>query len=366
MSADRATEVSAKLARLRDRMAEQQIDAAHLQTIANTAWITAGGSLYINEGTDSAASSIVVTPDHAYVLTDTIESPRLRAEEHLEDMGFEFTIEPWYARGAWLNQFLAGKRAGSDAGSAGADIEPVLCDLRTHLQAEEVARLRDVAALASHAVDTAIRAVRPGMTEYEAAGHIAAAARAAGGTAIVNLVASDERVAQFRHPLPTSKPIERYAMLVLCMRRQGLIAAVTRLIHFGALPSDLRERALAVAQVDARVILGTQAGKTMGDMFALARQSYSDVGFADAIEQHHQGGSIAYKPREILMQPDNPTSIDINQAFAWNPSVRGVKSEDTILLGPDGPEVITTTPGWPTWDITVGDQTLARPAILEM
>jgi antitoxin VapB len=365
MVTDRATEVTAKLARLRERMSERQIDVMHLQTIANIAWITAGGSLYINEGTDIAASSIVVTPDHAYVLTDTIESPRLRAEEHLEDLGFEFAIEPWYARGAWLSQFSTGKRIGNDAG-AGADMELVLCDLRTHLQDEEVARMRDVGALATHAVDTAIRAVRPGMTEYEAAGHIAAAARAAGGTAIVNLVASDERIAQFRHPLPTNKPIERYAMLVLCMRRQGLIAAVTRLIHFGALPSELREKALAVAQVDARVILGTQAGKTMGEMFALARQSYGDVGFPDAIEQHHQGGSIGYKPREILMQPDNPTSIDIHQAFAWNPSVRGVKSEDTILLGPDGPEVITTTPGWPTWDITVGDQTLARPAILEI
>jgi Xaa-Pro aminopeptidase len=366
MSADRAAEISAKLARLRQVMADQQIDVAHLQTIANIAWITAGGALYINEGTDIAASSIVVTADRAIVLTDTIEDPRLRAEEQLEDLGFEFIAEPWFARGGWLQGFSTGQRVGSDSGPSDVDLEPIVCDLRTHLQAEEVARLREVAALASHAVDVAIRAVRPGMTEYEAAGHIAAASRAAGGTAIVNLVASDERIAQFRHPLPTSKPIERYVMLVLCMRRQGLIAAVTRLVHFGALPTELREKALAVAQVDARMILGTQAGKSMGDMFALARQSYSDIGFPDAIEHHHQGGSIAYKPREILAQPGDPTPIDINQAFAWNPSVRGVKSEDTIVLGPDGPEVITTTPGWPTWDITIGDQTISRPAILEV
>ncbi len=366
MSAERAAEVATKLARLRARMAEQQIDVAHLQTIANTAWITAGGGLYINEGTDRAQSSIIVTPDRAIVLTDTIEAPRLRAEEHLEELGFEFASEPWYATGPRLQGFSAGRRVGGDSGSSDVDLGSTLLDLRTHLQNEEVTRLREVGALASHALDVAIRAVRPGMTEYEAAGQIAAASRAAGGTAIVNLVASDERISQFRHPLPTDKPIERYAMLVLCMRRQGLIAAVTRLVHFGALPTELREKAMAVAQVDARMILGTQAGKTMGDMFALARQSYGEVGFPDAIEQHHQGGSIAYMPREILAQPGDPTSIDVHQAFAWNPSVRGVKSEDTIVLGPDGPEVITTTPGWPTWDIAVGDQTLARPAILEV
>ncbi len=52
-------------------------------------------------------------------------------------------------------------------------------------------------------------------------------------------------------------------MLVLCLRFHGLIAATTRLIHFGALPDDLEKRARAVAAVDARMIQGTQAGRTL-------------------------------------------------------------------------------------------------------
>ncbi|PJF33090.1 MAG: peptidase M24, partial [Candidatus Thermofonsia Clade 1 bacterium] len=83
-----------------------------------------------------------------------------------------------------------------------------------------------------------------------------------GGVPIVVLVASDERVASYRHPLPTDKPIERYAMLVLCFRKDGLVISLTRLVHFGAMPDELRRKAEACARVDARLILGTQAGRT--------------------------------------------------------------------------------------------------------
>jgi len=44
--------------------------------------------------------------------------------------------------------------------------------------------------------------------------------------------------------------------------------------------------------------------------------------------------------------------------------VRGVKSEDTILLTADGPEVLTAMPEWPMWDVTLDDQRWQRPAIL--
>ena len=71
-------------------------------------------------------------------------------------------------------------------------------------------------------------------------------------------------------------------------------------------------------------------------------------------------------PRERIAYPDDPTPIELNQAFAWNPSVRGVKSEDTILLGADGPEVLTEIVGWPVWKITVNGESIARPAILEV
>jgi len=194
---------------------------------------------------------------------------------------------------------------------------------------------------------------------------LAQASLARGGHAIVNLVASDERIARYRHPLPTSKSVERYVMVVLCLRCQGLIAAVTRLVHFGAIPEALAAKARVVASIYARMILGTRPGKTLGDMYALAEQAYREAGYPAAIEEHHQGGSIAYLPREVLAQPNETTLIAERQAFAWNPSVSGAKSEDTIIAGPTGPAVITQTPGWPMVAVTIDGQTIERPAILE-
>jgi antitoxin VapB len=57
--------------------------------------------------------------------------------------------------------------------------------------------------------------------------------------------------------------------------------------------------------------------------------------------------------------------ILVGQAFAWNPSITGTKSEDTILIGRDQNEIITEMSDWPAIDVQVGDQTIRRPAIFE-
>lgn len=362
----RKQEVASKLERLRGRLLAHRLDGVKLNLIPNTAWITAGAGTYVGEGTDVAASSILVTIDHAYVLTDGVESPRLRQEEGLEELGFEFIIEPWYAHGKFAASFGAKQRMGEDVAGHHVNMGDELRHLRSTLHPNEIARLRRISRTTAEIMGEVARSLRPGMTEYEVAARLAAASRQHGGNAVVNLVASDERIYQYRHPLPTSKTIERYVMAVLCFRHEGLIPAITRLVHFGPMPEELRTKAQAVAHVDARLILGTRANKTLGDMFDIAKQAYQDVGYPEAIAEHHQGGSIAYMPREVLASEGNPTLIEEHQAFAWNPSIRGVKSEDSILLGAHGPEVLTEVVAWPTWTVNVNGQSIARPAILEV
>jgi Xaa-Pro aminopeptidase len=362
----RRSEITEKLDRLRARMAAHQLDAVTLTQIPNLAWITAGASVYVNEATDLGTATIVVTPDRASVFTDPIEAPRLENEESLADLGFVIEIEPWYARGGMLSRMAANLRVGHDGAGTGRDLSDDLRDLRTHLQPGEIARYGEVGRLAGQAMHDALADVRPGLTEHAVAARMAAASRALGGSPIVLLVAADERVAQYRHPLPTDATIQRYVMAVLCLRKYGLVASITRLLHFGSLPADLRAKAEAVARVDARMILGTQPGRTLGDMFALAKEAYAAEGYPEAIEEHHQGGSAGYQSREVLARPGAPTPITVGQAFAWNPSVRGVKSEDTILLGSNGPAILTAIPGWPTWPVTIDGQTIDRPAIKEV
>ncbi len=168
-------------------------------------------------------------------MTSNIEAPRLRQEERLEDLGFEMVEELWYNRGKRTTPLLANKRIGQDGPGNGVTLSSDLQQLRSVLQAEEVVRLRHASTLAAEIMDEVIRSVRPGISEYEVAARVAAASYKRGGNAVVNLVASDERIYDYRHPLPTNKAVRHYAEIVLCLRYRGVTPSITRLIHFGPL-----------------------------------------------------------------------------------------------------------------------------------
>jgi antitoxin VapB len=189
------------------------------------------------------------------------------------------------------------------------------------------------------------------MSENQVAAAVSNEALARGVQPIVNLIATDERVYRFRHPLPTDKKLEKYAMLVLCGRKWGLVCSITRLIHFGPVPHELKERIQATAQVNAALINATRPGRTLEELFAQAQQSYARLGYPDEWQKHHQGGMAGYEPREFVALPGSQELIEEGQAFAWNPSITGAKVEDTILVGSTGNEIITLTPSWPTTSI---------------
>jgi len=186
------------------------------------------------------------------------------------------------------------------------------------------------------------------MSEYEIAAQLGNETQKFGVQPIVNLIAVDERVFQYRHPLPTEKKLDKYAMLVLCGRKWGLVASITRLVHFGEIPKDLKAKILATAQVNSALINATRPGKTLGEVFAHGPRAYADQGFPDEWQHHHQGGVTGYEPREVLGLPNSSYVVSEGQAFAWNPSIRGAKVEDTILVQETENDVITLTPNLPT------------------
>lgn len=86
----------------------------------------------------------------------------------------------------------------------------------------------------------------------------------------------------------------------------------------------------------------------------------------DEWQLHHQGGLAGYEPREILGRPGANTVVAVNQAYAWNPSIAGVKSEDTVLVTETGHEVVTQIDGWDTQLIVVEGEPVVRPRVLEI
>ena len=360
-------EFDLKQERIRALLAEKNLDALWLQRVSSFAWATCGGAAYINTAATTGAASLLITPNARYVITTNIEAKRLENEEQLGAQGWEFRAAYWHDANPAIAELTRGLRLGSDFPAPNAtDLSNEMARLRVNLTPEEGERARALGRACAEAMDAAIRAVRPGQTEFQIAARLGAEAQARGAQPIVNLIATDKRIFAYRHPLPTEKKLDKYAMLVLCGRKWGLVCSITRLVHFGKLPDEIRRKMEACARIDATFTAATRPGKKLSEVFQRAVNAYAENGFADEWHLHHQGGAAGYEPREYLGNLNSDDVVVAGQTYAWNPSITGTKSEDTILVGEKSNEVITAIPGWETMRVVLDGQPIERPIILEV
>jgi antitoxin VapB len=367
MEASSMTEFSQKQAAIQQLLDAHQLDGLLLRQVSSFAWATCGAASYVNSAVSTGVATLLVTRSGRHLITDNIEATRLDKEEKLREQGWEFHVSPWHVGQDELEKLAQGLSLGADFPFPGStELSAEINRMRSRLTPEEGERFRELGRLCAAGMDRAIRAVRPGRTEFEIAALLAAETQKLGVQPIVNLIATDERIFRFRHPLPTEKTLERYAMLVLCGRRAGLVCSLTRLVHFGRMPDELRRKAEAVATVDAAFIAATRPDRSLAEVFAEGQAAYARTGFANEWELHHQGGSAGYEPREFLGTPTASEQVVLGQAYAWNPSITGTKSEDTVLVGAAENEIISAIPGWPTLNVRSERQEIKRPAILEI
>jgi len=354
-----------KQERVIEILEKHNLDALLIHQIANFAWVTDGASSYINTAATNGVGQLLLTKDARYLITDNIEAPRFEKEEELKAQGWDFQLHRWDLPSEALPKLTAGLKLGADGTFPGAmDLSGELAIARSYLDATEQERFRKLSALCGAAMDEAIRAVKPGMNEFEIAALLSGASQKRGVLPVVNLIATDERVYNFRHPLPTNKVMDKYAMLVLCGRHAGLVCSLTRFVHFGALPDELKRKADAVAYLDAVMIATTRPGRTVAEVFQETKEAYAKVGYPDEWQLHHQGGPAGYDPREFLATASSDVSVGVGQAYAWNPSITGCKSEDTILVGETSNEIMSVIEGWPKVNVEIGGETIKRPAML--
>jgi Xaa-Pro aminopeptidase len=324
--------VNEKELRLAEYCRKHGVDGVRLKRRTNIAWITDGADVHVDSSSSTGVGSVVWTPKKKTVLCNNIEDRRLREEEFGKEWSFEVS--------KWWESSVAPK------GKFATDFpNDVFADLRSPLTELELTRIRALGKTTADELERAMKSIRPGQTEHEVAGELVGSMRKLGVQVPVMLVASDERIAKYRHPIPTSKKIAKTVMVAACPRQHGLIVAVTRLVHFGKkLPAELRRKHDAVCKVDAAFHAATAPGQRWCDILAVGRQVYRETGFAQEWQYHHQGGPMGYEGRDYFAKPSETRRVVENQAVGWNPSITGTKSEDTML---SSGEVITSMKNWP-------------------
>ena len=342
-------ELGAKHQQVVEWLRAENLDGVLLKRNENIAWLTGGAvELRVLTPNETGVAALLVTAEGArYYLTTANEAPRLHDEE-FGALDFQPMIFPWYANDTEQTALqLARGQVASDTpipGFAHINLYP----LRAALQETEIARFRWLGAQTAEAVTEVLQQLKPGQTEFSMEGQVAEALLSRGILPSVYLMAVDERIVKYKHAVARGKRLEKYAMLNLCARKWGLTVSITRFAHFGPLPTDLAEKFHAAAQVNAALLDATQVGAASAELFKAASDAYAREGYAGDEQLHHQGGATGYWEREWIATPTGAEKVVDNQAFAWNPSIRGGKVEDTVLLRDGQIELLTPTPKLPS------------------
>ncbi|MEY7848337.1 M24 family metallopeptidase [Natrarchaeobius sp. A-rgal3] len=333
------------------------------------AWLTGGNNVVDREG-DAGVAAVSYDGETVTILTDNIEADRI-ADEELPDLeSVDVTLErfPWYTSS--LAEAI-GARVGSDERAA-ADVDvPGLeevdpASIRQPLTERDRDRYRELGRDTAVAVESVCRQLRADDTEHEVASALLVSLSAREVEAPVVLVGGAERAQRYRHYTPTTAELGDYALVSVTAQRDGLHASCTRTVAFDP-PAWLEERHEAAARVETTALAATRdvadTGGNAGDVFGAIQDAYAGVGYDGEWELHHQGGAAGFAGREWIATPEGDDPVLEPMAYAWNPTVQGAKSEDTVLVDDGELEVLTRSGDWPTASVEAVDRglTLERP-----
>jgi Xaa-Pro dipeptidase len=318
------------------------VGAIVLKSPANFAWYTGGANNRVNYSAPLGAALVLLTPDDEFVVTNNIEFERMR-EEQVQDM--EVVQHPWYEGAeALIRDLSEGRTLGADFAMEGArNISSDIAPLRHVLDTEATRRYGQVGKRTAEAIREAAEFLRPGMDEREAEASLVYCCTRRGLSVPVALVAADERIARYRHPVSHGEKPHRRIMLAVSAEQYGLHASLTLFVHFEKPGEKFERRQTACEGILSRMREeATKPGRSLAEAFADCRGFYAEAGFPDEWRLHHQGGIAGYTSREVIASPQTPQSIEEGQAFAWNPSITGAKAEETFVLTGEGPEVVAS------------------------
>jgi Xaa-Pro dipeptidase len=366
LDVEKAGELKEKRGRLWRFLEARKLDGILITKRSNFAWITAGGDNHIFLASEAGAASVLLTKDGNYLLAASMDGDRLMAEE-VAGQGYELRQYAWFeGRQKTLEELTKGKRIGSDLPVPGLEtVQEDWRELVYPLTAAEVERSRQNGRLIEEAFIEISLMVKPGDSELSIAGKLAGACTCRGISLSVLLVGSDERLYKYRHCLPTPKPVKNLLLMHVAGQRLGLHANITRMLHFGPLPEDLKARHRAVSYIHSHILHGLVAGGYFSSLFERIKKAYAETGFEDEWKGHVQGGPAGYEACYPMLLLEPEARIQVNQTYDWLVTVPGTKTEELSLLTEGGAELLSFGAGWPELTYEIGGKLYRMPDILQ-
>jgi len=367
---ERAAEVEGKVSALRRVMQEQNLDGIYISKQEHFAWITAGGDNIVTRFVEDGVAAIFITMEGRYFICNNIETQRMKDEEVLDQLGFEERSMWWYENRTmeFINDLIGtdGTFAADIPLIRGSDANAILRQMEMVLTDNEIGRYLHLGKVFSKTIESFMATIQPGDTELEIAGRLGARMWENGIEPVLFLIAADDRIYKYRHPIATDKKLEKYLMISCNARYKGLVTKITRMLHFGKIPAALQEQYLQTVKIENMMAAETKPGVDDIVPFEIAKKMYADFGYPDMWQVHHQGGPQSYTNGFYLITEDTHNVIKLNQCYGYNPTITGTKTEDGFIVTEEGPLFITYPVSFPELKSEIDGVVYSRPGILEV
>jgi len=344
---------AARLTALRAALADAGADALIVTAPANVR--------YLSSFSSPKDGHVLVTPDEAWLVTDTRYTVQAEEESTLP----VHLTRQWLE---WMSERVAGSRVAIEADHltvaqyetlrSALSAPPVstsglLARARAVKDEAEVARVREAARLTDLAYERVVGSVlRAGVREVDVALALERAMREEGAedAGFDIIVASGPRSAM-PHGVASQRVIESGDLVTMDFgaRVDGYHADLTRAVAVGPVAPRLRELFDAVLAAQEAAIAAIAPGLRGADADAVARKRLEDVGLHEAFAHslgHGVGLEIHEGPRLAATSTDvlEAGMIVTVEPGVYLPGFGGVRIEDLVLVTPEGHEVLSAAP----------------------
>jgi Xaa-Pro aminopeptidase len=224
--------------------------------------------------------------------------------------------------------------------------------LRERKDGTEIARIQDAADVATRALERTLPQLKVGMSEVAIAGVLEKALRDEGseGFPFPSIVASGPRAA-LPHARSSPRMLEHGDFLLMDFGAEvgGYCSDVTRTVVMGRASDEQREVYETVRGANERAAHAVRAGMTGRDADAIARHYIDRAGYGDLFGHslgHGIGLEVHESPR-LARTADGALpegAVVTIEPGIYRPGWGGVRIEDDVVLGADGPHILTDFP----------------------
>jgi Xaa-Pro aminopeptidase len=224
--------------------------------------------------------------------------------------------------------------------------------LRERKDEGEIGHILAAAGVATRALERTLPQLRPGMTELSVAGVLEKELRDAGseGFPFPSIVASGPRSA-LPHARSSTRTVESGDFLLMDFGAEveGYCSDVTRTVVIGKASQEQREVYDVVRGANERAAQGVRAGMPGRDADAIARLYIDRAGFGELFG-HSLGHGIGLEVHESPRLARRAVgalpagAVVTIEPGIYRPGWGGVRIEDDVVLGEDGPHILTQFP----------------------